>query len=192
MPFVIRSVGGSFLRATPTDLEPLAISGIGVNKQKTFIKKMIRPDGLNAITRTAETFTGRATLVLRQVVKTPSATTHFKHFSIGQLWISGIIVYKKTDRAQTSAVMDVFDTTSKPRIKHTSTTNLDLLHVLMNSTSVMVKRGDKYHTKGFALAATFAQVEVFWWHSEGRRTFTRSCACPSERVTLPPGRSFLA
>ena len=57
---------------------------------------------------------------------------------------------------------------------------------LMNSASVMVKRGDKYHTKRFALAAAFAQVEVFWWHSERRRTFTRSCACPSERgfITL--------
>ena len=107
--------------------------------------------------------------------------------------MSGIIVYKKTDRAQTSAVTDVFDTTSKTRIKHTSTTNLDLLHGSMNmqmsslfSTSVMVKRGDKYHMKGFALAPTFAQVEVFWWHFERRRTFTRSCACPSQRgfITL--------
>ena len=57
----------------------------------------------------------------------------------------------------------------------------------------MVKRGDKYHMKGFALAATFAQVEVFWWLFERRRTFTRSCACPSKRgfITLPAdGRSW--
>ena len=36
-PFVIRSVGGSFLRATPTYLQPKKISGIGVNKQRTSV-----------------------------------------------------------------------------------------------------------------------------------------------------------
>ena len=98
---------------------------------------------------------------------------------------------KKTICAQTRAVTDVFDKTSKTQF--TSTTNLDLLHGLLNSTSVLVKRGDKYHTGICSLRPHLLMSRSFGGTSRRRRTLTCSCACPSKRgsVTLPAdGRSW--